>query len=78
MSVLEFKILFALASSPGRVFTRDQLMTSVYEDTNEIVLDRTIDVHIKNIRKKLGDNPREPKYIESVFGVGYRFKEDEN
>jgi len=51
-------------------------MSKIYDNENEIVFDRTIDVHIKNIRKKLDDNPRDPTYIESVFGVGYRFRED--
>ncbi len=75
LSALEFKILSCLASNPGRVYSRTQLLTSIYEDDSEGVLDRTIDVHIKNIRKKLDDNPRQPTYIESVHGVGYRFLE---
>jgi DNA-binding response OmpR family regulator len=66
----EFKILLTLASNPGRVFTRNQLMDGVWGD--EIVIDRTIDVHIKKIREKLGDFG---KYIETIRGVGYRFKE---
>ncbi len=74
LSPLEFKIVYFLASHQGRVFTRDQIMKKIY-DYNEIVYDRTIDVHIKNIRKKLEDNPKRPVYIESIFGVGYKFKE---
>ena len=76
LSALEFRLLSAMASSPGQVFSRNQLMSKIYDNENEIVFDRTIDVHIKNIRKKLEDNPRDPTYIESVFGVGYRFRED--
>ena len=76
LSALEFRLLCALASSPGHVYSRNQLMSKIYDNENEIVFDRTIDVHIKNIRKKLEDNPRDPTYIESVFGVGYRFRED--
>lgn len=74
LSPLEFKIVYLLASYQGQVFTRDQIMKKIY-DYNEIVYDRTIDVHIKNIRKKLEDNPKKPVYIESIFGVGYKFKE---
>jgi two-component system alkaline phosphatase synthesis response regulator PhoP len=75
LSINEFKILHTLASHPGRVFSRDQLLSYVYKDENVIVLDRTVDAHIKNIRKKLKDDPRKPRYIESVFGAGYRFVE---
>ncbi|HAU39836.1 TPA: DNA-binding response regulator [Candidatus Peregrinibacteria bacterium] len=77
LSVLEFKLLQVLASSPGRVFTREQLMASIYDSGSKLVFDRTIDVHIKNLRKKLGDDPKKPDYIESIFGMGYKFKEDE-
>ncbi|MCK4595969.1 response regulator transcription factor, partial [candidate division WOR-3 bacterium] len=66
----EFKLLISLASNPGRVFTRDQLLDRVWGEA--IVTDRTIDVHIKKIREKLGDFK---KYIETIRGVGYRFKE---
>ncbi|MFT7183759.1 MAG: two-component system alkaline phosphatase synthesis response regulator PhoP [Oceanicoccus sp.] len=74
LSALEFKFLHLLASHPGRVYSRDQLMELLY-DSKALVYDRTIDAHIKNIRKKLGDNPKTPLYIQSVFGVGYKFKE---
>ena len=61
-----------LASQPGRVFSRLQLLESsqgvAYEG-----YERTIDAHIKNLRAKLEPNPKEPRYIETVFGVGYRF-----
>jgi len=77
LSVLEFKLLSILASLPGKVFSREQLMEKIY-DSAALVFDRTIDVHIKNLRKKLGDSPKAARYIESVFGVGYKFKEDEN
>ena len=76
LSALEFRLLSALASHPGQVFSRSELMHNIYKEDNEIVFDRTIDVHIKNLRKKLKDNPRRPVYIESVFGVGYKFRED--
>lgn len=75
ISGLEFTLLFFLASHPGQVFSRNQLMDSMYPENDVLVIDRTVDVHIKNLRKKLNDPAKQPKYIESVFGVGYRFIE---
>lgn len=74
-SALEFKLLYFLALHPGYVFSRLQLMDEIYADQDVLVEERTIDVHIKNIRKKLGDSSKNPRYIESVFSVGYRFLE---
>ena len=74
LTVKEFKILFALAQKPGTVFSRENIMDAIYTEYDDVVFDRTIDVYIKNIRKKLGDNPKSPKYIESVYGAGYRLK----
>jgi DNA-binding response OmpR family regulator len=71
LSALEFKLLCTLARHPGRVYSREQLMQEVYESAS-LVFDRTVDAHIKNIRKKLKDNPKKPRYIASVFGVGYK------
>jgi DNA-binding response OmpR family regulator len=68
----EFQLLAALASQPGRVFTRAQLLDSVRGMTVE-TFERAIDAHIKNIRRKLEPNPRSPRYILTVYGVGYRF-----
>jgi DNA-binding response OmpR family regulator len=70
----EFKIIFAMATKPGTVFSRERIMDAIYTEYDDVVFDRTIDVYIKNIRKKLGDNPKNPKYIESVYGAGYRMK----
>lgn len=68
----EFDLLDTLISNPGRVFSRanllDNLRNSVYE-----INDRIIDLHVKNLRAKLEDDPRQPRYIETVYGVGYRF-----
>lgn len=75
ISGLEFSLLFFMASHPGQVFTRNQLMESMYPENDVLVIDRTVDVHIKNLRKKLNDPAKQPKYIESVFGIGYRFIE---
>lgn len=74
-SPVEMRLISLLASHPGQVFSRDQLMEKVYEGKGKFVFDRTVDVHIGNIRKKLGDDPKEPHFIQSVFGVGYKFKE---
>lgn len=71
LSALEFKLLYTLARHPGRVYSREQLMQEVYESAS-LVFDRTVDAHVKNIRKKLKDNPKKPRYIASVFGVGYK------
>lgn len=74
LSVLEFKLLHTLMKHPGRVFSREQLMSELY-NSQALVFDRTIDAHVKNLRKKLKDDPKKPKYIESVFGAGYKFSE---
>lgn len=76
LSPLEFKILYTLAKDPGRVFSRKQLMEEAYESSQNIVFDRTIDAHIKNLRRKLKDSPKKPKLIASVFGVGYKLIEN--
>lgn len=68
----EFNILVTLASNPGRVFSRLQLLESVQGIAYE-GYERTIDTHVKNIRAKLELDPKNPRYIETVFGVGYRF-----
>ncbi|MBN4075027.1 MAG: DNA-binding response regulator [SAR86 cluster bacterium] len=71
LTATEFKILHYLASSSGRVFSREQLLNKALGDAT-IVVDRNIDVHIRGIRKKLGI---QPSVIETIRGVGYRFKE---
>lgn len=72
LTATEFKLLFQLASQPGRAFTREQLLNRVVGD-GVIVVDRNIDVHIRSVRKKLGNYSQ---MIETIRGVGYRFKED--
>jgi len=64
----EFELLYLLASKPGKVFSRDEIMAKVW-GTQVIVGDRTIDVHIRKLREKIGD-----KYIKTIKGVGYKFK----
>jgi DNA-binding response OmpR family regulator len=67
----EFKLLAALARRPGRVFTRGQLLDAVRGTTVES-FDRAIDAHVKNIRGKLEPEPRNPRYLLTVYGVGYK------
>lgn len=71
LSPVEFALLSRLAAQPGRVFSRDQLMSSIYSDYR-IVSDRTVDTHVKNLRRKLSDSDPGSDLIESVYGVGYR------
>lgn len=76
LTSVQFEIFKLLISSPGRVFTRMQLLNSFQEDAFE-GYERTIDVHIKNIRKIIERIPSKPVYIETVWGTGYRFSEEE-
>lgn len=71
----EFKILSSMAAYPKKVFTRDELMEAVFGDDTDS-LDRAIDTHIKNLRKKIEDDPRNPEYIKTVHGLGYKFGGD--
>jgi DNA-binding response OmpR family regulator len=68
----EFEILFTLAKQPGRVFTREQLLKEIQGETYES-LEKTINVHIRNLRVKIEDDASTPFFIQTVFGVGYRF-----
>ncbi|KAA3656944.1 MAG: DNA-binding response regulator [Chloroflexi bacterium] len=67
----EFDLLAALMSAPGRAFSRLELLDRV-QGTVFDGYERTIDVHIKNLRSKIEENPRKPRYVETVYGVGYR------
>ena len=70
----EFDLLATFMTSPGRVFSRADLLIKLQGTTFEGV-ERTIDVHVRNLRTKIETDPSEPRYIETVFGVGYRFSE---
>jgi len=72
LTAVEFKLLSFLAAHPGRIYSRDQLMDQIYSD-HRIVSDRTIDSHIKKLRKKISAVGREEELIGSVYGVGYKF-----
>ncbi len=75
LTATEFQLLQALASQPGRIFTRSQLLNAVHGVAIESY-ERAIDAHIKNIRRKLEPVPHEPRYIQTVYGVGYRFSDE--
>jgi len=68
----EFQLLLTLTKNPGRVFTREQILCEIQGDTYDS-LEKTINVHIRNLRVKIEEDPGNPKYIQTVFGVGYRF-----
>ncbi len=71
----EFDLLQILMANPGRVFNRDELLDGL---TGAACVGRTVDVHIRNLRAKLEPDAANPRYIETVFGIGYRFCADEN
>lgn len=72
----EFDLLETLAARPGHVFSRLQLLDVVKGEAFE-GYDRSIDTHVKNLRRKLEPDPRQPRYVQTVFGVGYRFDGDD-
>lgn len=72
LTATEFTLLETLAKRPNQLFTREQLIEQIKGDDFD-GFDRAIDSHIKNLRQKLGDNPRKPTYIMTVHGSGYRF-----
>jgi DNA-binding response OmpR family regulator len=75
LTPLEFEILMTLIRSPGVVFSRDQLMDRVW-GYRDYAGGRVVDSHVARVRRKLGDEAAEPRYIRTVHGVGYAFKED--
>ncbi len=68
----EYKLLATLSRYPNKVFTRDELIVAAYGDEFE-GYDRTIDSHIKNLRQKIEDDPKNPVYVKTIHGVGYKF-----
>ncbi|MGD9021418.1 MAG: response regulator [Lysobacterales bacterium] len=71
LSPVEFALLAHLSAHPGQVFSRDRLMDAIYSDYR-VVSDRTVDTHVKNLRRKIADASPGVELIESVYGVGYR------
>jgi DNA-binding response OmpR family regulator len=76
LTFVEFEILTALAHNPGRVFTREMLLTRIWGDS-AFRDPRTIDVHIRHLREKIELDAKEPEYLFTVRGVGYRFRDTE-
>ena len=74
LTPIEFELLRILAQNPGRVYSRMQLLDMVQGDAYE-GYDRTVDSHIKNLRKKVEPNPEHPRYIVTVYGIGYKLGE---
>jgi two-component system, OmpR family, response regulator BaeR len=75
LTAVEFKLLQFLVANPGRIYGRQQLMNTIYSD-ERFVTDRTIDSHIKKLRRKIENVAPEAKLIHSVYGVGYKFEPD--
>jgi DNA-binding response OmpR family regulator len=72
LSLAEFRLLAALVAADGHVLSRESLLDALYGEADGDVLDRTIDVYIRRLREKLGDDPEDPRYVTTVRGVGYR------
>ena len=73
LTPVEFRLLKMFIQSPGRVYNRDQILDNIFED-GRIVLDRTVDTHVKNLRHKLKTASPEHDYVRSVYGIGYSFE----
>lgn len=79
LTTTQFNILYTLARTPGKVFTRDEILDRAYNDSiTPDVLDRTVDAHIKSIRKAIEDDTKMPKYVLTVIGKGYKFNEQDS
>ena len=76
LTPLEFDLLFSMAKAAGKVLSRDQLLDAVAGRDYD-VFDRSVDVHISSLRKKLGEDPRHPQFIQTIRSVGYMFKKYE-
>jgi two-component system response regulator BaeR len=73
LTAVEFQLLKVLADHPGRIYTRDQLMDAMYRD-ERVVADRTVDSHIKKIRKKIAASLPDREIVHSVYGLGYKYE----
>ncbi len=77
LTAAEFRLFAALVQAGGRILTRETLLNTLYGESEEEVLDRTVDVYIGRLREKLGDDAEQPRYVATVRGVGYRAASDE-
>ena len=73
LTAVEYQLLKVLMAQPGRIFSREQLMDAMYRDTR-VVSDRTVDSHVKKLRKKVADVSPHREIIHSVYAVGYNFE----
>jgi two-component system response regulator BaeR len=73
LTPVEFRLLRTLASTPGRVFARERLLERLYED-HRVVTDRTVDAHVKNLRRKLEEIRPGEELVRSIYGVGYKLE----
>jgi DNA-binding response OmpR family regulator len=73
LTATEFRILRALMERPARVYSRDELIDAMHDGDDPGIIDRTVDVHLGRLRRKLGDDAAAPRFIETVRSIGYRF-----
>jgi two-component system phosphate regulon response regulator PhoB len=73
VTATEFRLLHFLASHPGRVFSRDQVLDAVWRDLS-FVTPRSVDVYIRRLREKIEQDPEDPRYLKTVRGAGYKFE----
>ena len=73
LTPFEYNILLFLVKNPGRVFTIDQIYETVWNE-EAVAADNTVAVHIRHIREKIEINPKEPRYLKVVWGVGYKIE----
>jgi two-component system response regulator BaeR len=73
LTPVEFRLLAALAAAPGRVFSRDSLLEKLYAD-HRVVTDRTVDAHVKNLRRKIEEIRPGADLVRSIYGVGYKLE----
>lgn len=76
LTASEYQVLLTLAQRPGMIFTREMLMEALWQTDHNTGSPLTVNVHVRNLRTKLGDDPENPRYIASVRGVGYKLQEE--
>ena len=77
LTAIEFKLLRMPMESPGRIFTRDQLLATIHAFNEAVVMERAIDAHIGKLREKLADDPAQPRFIQTIRGIGYKLLKPE-